>query len=178
MASNVDIYKSQDRPPPGVKRSSTAKTGSSCESLRHLGSAVTTGETTPLLWTIRTVVGVSSGAPLPRVRDSENVPPRGRWHTTAVLVDSPLNESATAVGGRPVHGSRGNAEKRARSDSPQFQGDPEKRRDEDRKYGVPVIPFRERPRKEIGRDEPYRRVSLFRRGDTCGVASGRECFRF
>lgn len=41
------------------------------------------GETTPLLWTIRTVVGVSSGAPYhPRVRDSENVPPRGRWHTT------------------------------------------------------------------------------------------------
>ncbi|KAL6263162.1 hypothetical protein P5V15_005964 [Pogonomyrmex californicus] len=34
----TSTYKSQDRPPPGVKRSSTAKTGSSCESLQHLES--------------------------------------------------------------------------------------------------------------------------------------------
>lgn len=69
MASNVDIYKSQDRPPPGVKRSSTAKTGSQLWEPPTPRIRRHHGEPTPLLWTIRTVVGVSSGAP-PTIRES------------------------------------------------------------------------------------------------------------
>ncbi|XP_011862703.1 PREDICTED: uncharacterized protein LOC105559203 [Vollenhovia emeryi] len=128
MASSVDIYKSQDRPPPGVKRSSAAKTGSSCESLRHLGSAVTTGETTPLLWTIRSRRFFRSPLPSASPRLRERTP---AWqvahHRCALLLDSPLNESATAVGGRPVHGSRGNAENALVPTRRSFGGDPEKR---------------------------------------------------
>lgn len=130
MASKVDIYKSQDRPPPGVKRSSTVKTGSSCESLRHLGFTVTKGN-------LLRYSGHSHGSrrffrsPLPSAspRLRERTP---AWqvvhHRCAVLLDSPLNESATAVGGRPVHGSRGNAENALVPTRRSFGGDPEKER--------------------------------------------------
>lgn len=132
------------------------------------------GEPTP---TIRTVVGVSSGAPLPSAspRLRERTP---AWqvahHRCAILLDSPLNESATAVGGRPVHGSRGNAENALVPTRRSFGRDPEIERDEDRKYDVSVrLPCASRT--TDGREDRKRQVlsraSLFPRAKSRVVES-------